>query len=818
MDDLRLAPEELYWRCDPAQFEFGTTRDLPHLEGTIGQDRALTAIDFGLGIRDSGFNLFILGEPGTGRSSTIKQILKTRARHRPVPDDWCYVHDFGEGTRPEYIRLPAGMGQEFKHDIDHLVERLGEELGNLFAGKEFEELKGQLAAAVEERKGELLGRLEGEVGAKGFILQRRVSGLLITPQRDGKPLSQEEFEALDAAEKARLEKEAAKLQGRIAEVMGALRRLDEELREQTVELEKKVLLYAISHLFEGLEEKYRSFARITEHLERCKRDIVNRIDELRPQKGLRLALPGMPQGGEEPSFARYRVNLLIDNHGGQGAPVVYEANPTYFNVFGRIEHIIQMGGAVTNFSMIKPGAIHRANGGYLILDCREVLFNIFTYEALKRCIRNREVKIEDIAEQFRLIATVSLRPQPIPLDCKIVLIGTPLFYYLLYELDPDFRKYFKVKVDFDHLMRNTWENVQQYALFIGARCSEEHLLHFAPEAVARVVEYAARLGGDQRHFSSSFIDIADLIREASHYGERDGSDRVAARHVELALEARTYRANRIEERLQELIDDGTLLIDTAGSAVGQVNGLSVYQSGDYSFGLPSRVTVRTFLGRGGMINIEREAKLSGPVHDKGVMILAGFFGERFGRDKPLVMSASICFEQSYAGVEGDSASSTELYGLLSSLAEVPVRQGIAVTGSVNQHGRIQPVGGINEKIEGFFAVCRTRGLTGEQGVIIPEGNRRSLMLKPEVVDAVRRGEFHLWAVSTIDQGLEILTGVPAGEREEDGTFPPESLNARIDLRLTAMAVTAARYGSLQEIAEGEEEAAGAEDEEEGDGS
>jgi lon-related putative ATP-dependent protease len=811
MDDLRLTPEELYWRCDPAQFEFTTTRDLPPLEGPIGQDRALTAIDFGLGIKAGGFNLFILGQPGTGRSSTIKKLLRNRAKSRPVPDDWCYVHDFAEGTRPEYIRLPAGAGVEFKKDVDHLVERLAEELPSIFESKEYEEQKNQIAAAFQEQKGTLLEQLEKEANAKGFVLQKRMSGFVILPVRKGEPLTQEEYEALSDKEKAKLEEAGGKLQGRINEVVHQLRKIDEELRDKTVEMEKKVLLYAIGHLFEGLEQKYRSFAQIIEHLQKCKRDIVNRLDELRPQKGLKLALPGMQAQQEEPSFSRYQVNLFIDNSTLDGAPVVYEGNPTYFNVFGRIEHIIQMGSAVTNFQMIKAGAIHRANGGYLILDCREVLFNIFTYEALKRCIRNREVKIEDFAEQFRLIATVSLKPQPIPLDCKVVLIGTPLFYYLLYAYDPDFRKYFKVKVDFDHMMSNTWENVQQFALFIGAKCSEENLLHFDPGAVARLVEYAARLSGDQKHFSSSFIDIADLIREAAFFAEKEAADRVVDRHVELALEARVYRSNRLEERLQELIDDGTILIDTCGAVTGQVNGLSVYQLGDFSFGKPSRVTVRTCLGRGGVINIEREAKLSGPIHDKGVMILGGFFGERYGRDKPLMVSASICFEQSYGGVEGDSASSTELYALLSSLAELPVSQGIAVTGSVNQHGQVQPIGGVNEKIEGFYATCKARGLTGDQGVIIPAANRKNLMLKPEVITAVRAGTFHIWAVSHVDQGIAILTGVPAGDRQEDGNWSEDSVNGRIDRRLHDLAEIASRYGESAvvevsaESEEGEEE-------------
>jgi lon-related putative ATP-dependent protease len=461
----------------------------------------------------------------------------------------------------------------------------------------------------------------------------------------------------------------------------------------------------------------------------------------------------------EPSFDCYQVNLLVDNSECEGAPVVYESSPTYFNLFGRIEHIIEMGSASTNFHMIKAGALHRANGGYLILDCRELLLSIFSYEALKRCIRNHEVKMEDMVEQYRLIATVSLKPQPIPLDCKIVLIGTPTLYYLLYEYDPDFRKYFKVKVDFDQVMKNTWEYVQQYALFIGCKCTEEKLRHFDPKAVAHTVEYAARLTDDQQRLSARFLQISDLVREASFYAEREAKELVEAKHVELAIEARIYRSNKLEEKIQDMIEEGSLLIDTEGAVVGQLNGLSAYQLGDYIFGKPSRVTARSYLGKEGVVNIEREAKLSGPIHDKGMMILSGFFGERYACDKPMTLSATICFEQSYGGVEGDSASSTELYALLSSLAALPLDQGIAVTGSVNQHGKVQPIGAVNEKIEGFYAVCKAKGLTCEQGVIIPEANRKNLMLKPEVITAVEEGHFHVWSIDRVNQRLLEMTRI-----------------------------------------------------------
>ncbi len=795
MDDYRLKPDVLCWRCDTTQFTFKTTGELPLLEGTIGQDRALTAIDFGLDIKDGGFNLFILGQPGTGRSSTIKKILENRSSGNPVPNDWCYLHDLEDGTHPLHIRLPAGKGREFKKDLDHLIERLAENIPKIFNSKEYEEQKKKIAVDYKSKHDALIEELEQEAKSKGFALRRAVNGLVMMPVRYNEPLSQQEYEALDDEAKAGIEKRGAELQERIDEVLRQVRALEEEMRQKITAMEKDILLFSIVHLFDELERKYAEFDTIIEHFARCKKDIIDRIDEVRPQKEPQVVLAGMKTQEEGTSFNRYRVNLLVDNSALAGAPVIYEANPTYFNLFGRIEHVIQMGNAMTNFEMIKAGALHRANGGYLILDCREVLFNIFSYEALKRCIRNREVKIEDMAEQFRLIATVTLKPQPIPLDCKIVLIGAPLFYYLLFQLDPDFRKFFKVKVDFDEMMTSCREHIQQYALFIGTKCSEEKLLHFDPAAVARTIEYAARLVEDQERLSCCFIDIADLIREASFYAEKQSADRVAEKHVGLAIEARIYRSNKVEERIQELIDDGTILVDTDGAVTGQVNGLTVYQLGDYSFGRPARVTVRTFLGNKGMVNIEREAKLSGPIHDKGVLILNGFFGQRYAQDKPLALSASICFEQVYSGVEGDSASSTELYGILSSLSGLPIKQGIAVTGSVNQHGQVQPIGGVNQKIEGFYTVCKFRGLTGEQGVIIPRTNQRNLMLKPEVVEAVAEGKFHIWSIATIDQGIEILTGVPAGELGENGAWPEGTINDLVDKRLRKFAETAQSFNS-----------------------
>ncbi|BCA80352.1 AAA family ATPase [Desulfuromonas sp. AOP6] len=798
MDTHRLAPEELTWRCDPAQFEFTTTRDISCLEGTIGQDRALTAIEFGLGISDGGFNIFILGEPGTGRSSTIKKMLKTRAADESVPDDWCYLYDFVDGAGPTHLRLPAGEGKELQKDVDSLVSRLAEEIPKIFESKEYEQHKNRLVAESQERHKKLFQTLEEKVNKEGFILQRTVSGLVLVPTQDGHPISQQEYEELSEKDREGLEKKGEVLQEQLNEVMRRVREIEKKLRAATEQMEKDVLMAAIGHLFDELEEKYGKYEKVREHFAHCKKDILEHIEAFRPSQGPQIMLPGMKGNDQESVIERYRVNLFVDNSEQKGSPVVYEANPTYFNLFGRIEHIIHMGNASTNFTMVKAGAIHRANGGYLILDCREVLINLFSYEALKRCIRNKEVKIEDLMEQYRLISTVSLKPQPIPLDCKIILIGTPMLYYLLYQLDPDFRKLFKVKADFDRMMKNTWENVQQYASFVATHCRDEKLLPFKPAGVARLVEYSARLIEDQNRLSSRFIDLADILREASFYAGQQGSPTVDGSHVQLAVDAKVYRSNKTEERLQEFIEDGTILVDTEGEVVGQVNGLSVYLLGDYSFGKPSRLTVRTYLGKGGVVNIEREVKLSGPIHDKGVLILTGFFGDRFAQDKPLSFAASIGFEQSYAGVEGDSASSAELYGLLSSLSRLPIRQGIAVTGSVNQRGQIQPIGGVNEKIEGFFAVCKAKGLTGEQGVVIPVQNRKNLMLHEEVINAVSEGEFNIWSVSTIDEGIEILTGVPAGELQEDGSWLEGTVNYLVDKRLRDMAENLRRFSTSKD--------------------
>lgn len=798
MEQYRLATQELTWRCDPAQFEFSSTEELKCPDETIGQDRALTAIEFGLSIDSSGFNVFILGDPGTGRSSTIKRILERRAPDEPVPDDWCYVHDFRDGDRPSWIRLPAGLGKALQTDMAELIGHFGEAIPKVFESKEYEQAKSAIASESQEKNKKLVQALEERVNADGFLLQRTVGGLVLVPVRNGEPLSQQEFAELSEEERNTYESKGSELQLLLNDTLRQIVELEKEMRAATLEMEKKLLDTALAHLFEDLEKTYEGHERVLAHFANTRQDLLGRVEEFRPGGGPQIALPGGRMARQEPSFERYQINLLVDNSELKGAPIIYESNPTYFDLFGRIEHIIQMGNATTNFTMIKSGALHRANGGYLILDCREVLINLFSYEALKRCLRNQVIKIEDMTEQYRLIATVALKPEPIPLQCKVILIGIPLFYYLLYQLDHDFRKLFKVKADFNGMMKNTWENVHQYAQFVATQCRKEELLPFAPDGVSRVVEHAARLIEDKKRLSCRFIDLTDLIREASFYARQQDAVLVNADHVALAVEAKVYRSNKIEDLIQENIEEGRILVDTDGAVVGQVNGLSVYLMGDYSFGKPSRITARTFLGKGGVINIEREAKLSGPIYDKAMMILAGLMGDRFAQDKPLTLSASICFEQSYGGVEGDSASAAEFFAIMSSLADTPLQQGIAVTGSVNQRGQLQPIGGVNEKIEGFFAVCKAQGLTGRQGVVIPVQNVQNLVLKQEVIDAVEQGRFSIWAVSHVDEGLEILTGMPVGQRLDDGRWPEGSVNDLVNQRLLKMAETVRTFGRSEE--------------------
>jgi lon-related putative ATP-dependent protease len=800
IDNCKVPLEKLRWVCDEDQLDFTTTAEIPELEGAIGQERALKSIDFGLGMEMDGFNLFLAGETGTGRSSTIKNLLKKRARTEPAPYDWCYVYNFKSPDKPLSLALSAGKGSELAGDMKELLDAVRGVIPKALDSKEYETNKTTLMEGYQEANASLFTKLEKEAEEKGFALQRTVSGLVMVPQKEGRNYTQEEYDALNDEERHKIDETGKGLTEKLNDVLRVVRENEKATKEMLAQLDRSLGLAAVGHHIDPLKEKYAAFPKVTGYLEEVQEDILLNLEDFKDQGQPQPSpVPGLRLPRQEPSFERYAVNVLVDNKDIEGAPVVFEANPTYNNLFGRIEHVMQMGGvATTNFTLVKPGALHRANGGYLIVDAREVLINPFSWDSLKRCIKNSEIKIEDVLEQYRFMAIASLKPEPVPLQAKIIMIGAQWIYYLLFYMEPDYRKLFKVKADFDSHIARTSEIIKDYALFVANHCKDEKLLPFDRSGVAALLEHSARLVEDQHKLSCQFMEISDLIREASYWAGKENSPIVTREFVKRAIEEEVYRNNRIEERIQEMIDEGTIMVDTAGDEVGQINGLSVISLGDYMFGRPSRLTVRVYMGRGGMVNIEREVKLSGPLHDKGVLILTGYLGGKYAHDKPLSFSASICFEQSYEGVEGDSASSTELYALLSALSGVPLKQGIAVTGSVNQLGRVQPIGGVNYKIEGFYAVCKARGLTGEQGVMIPETNVRHLMLKDEVVEAVRAGRFHIWSVSTIDQGIEILTGVPAGERGADGSYPEGTINYLVDKRLQAFGENLRKFSASHE--------------------
>lgn len=782
-----IPTDKLRWNCDPELLGFETTEELPDFSDAIGQKRALRSIDFGLGIDGPGFNLYVSGETGTGRNTTIASLLNKRAKSEPKPHDWVYVNNFKDVDSAISLDLPAGMGSDLAVDMKELIEAFRKDIPKALESSEYENRKSELLENYQSATNDLFQELEKASEKLGFALQRTVSGLVIVPQKAGRNYTQEEYDALNEKKRQKLDKQGKELTERLNDVLRQVREQEKITKDSLSQADRELGMSCLGHRLDPLREKYAGLEKVLSYLDSVQEDVLNTLDDFKPQSP-QPQIPGIKMPRQEPTFDRYQVNVLVDNKDTNGAPVVFESNPTYNNLFGRIEHVMQYGGvAVTDFSMIRAGALHRANGGYLVIDAREVLINPFVWDSLKRCIRNNEIRIEDVLEQYRFMSMVSLKPEPVQMRSKIVLIGTPWIYYLLFHLDPDYRKFFKVKAEFDSSVARTPEIIRDYSLFVASHCRREGLLPFNKSGVAALLEHTARMADDQNKLSSQFMEIADFVREISFWASKAGRPVIEGDDVRAAAEENLYRVNRIEERMQELYDDGTLMVDTDGSVVGQINGLSVIDLGDHTFGRPTRITASVYTGQAGMVNIEREVKLSGPIHDKGVLILTGYLGGLFATERPLSLSASICFEQSYDGIEGDSASSTELYALLSALSEVPIKQGIAVTGSVNQRGFVQPIGGVNHKIEGFYAVCRAQGLTGRQGVMIPKTNERNLMLHEDVIQAVSSGQFHIWSIETIEQGIEILTGVKAGVRGKNGKFQKGSIFQRADERLKIMA-------------------------------
>ncbi len=791
-----LAPQDLFRKCDLGGLAFATTDDLEDLDGLLGQPRAVEAMEFGIGIEREGYNIFAFGPDGTGKHSAVRQMLERHAGERPRPPDLCYVHNFEQPHEPRLLELPAGSGRRLRRAMEHVVEELGSALQAALDSEEYQTRRQQLDKDLEERQERMIAELGREAAGADLALVQTPVGILFAPRRGEKVLSAEQLLELPEEDRRRIERDVDRLKEKLGKVLRQFSRWKREKREGIRELNQEVSRFAVGPLLEEIREAFADLEPVLDYLDQVAKDIVENAERLTGQREQGpQEVVGAVLGQETPEslYRRYNVNLLVDHGETAGAPVVYEDNPTYQNLVGRVEHVARMGTLVTDFSLIKPGALHRANGGYLLLDALKLLRHPFAWEGLKRTLRAGRIKIEGLAEALSLISTYSLLPEPAALSVKIVLFGDRMVYYLLSHLDPDFGELFKVGADFAEELDWSAGNAELYARLVAKLAREKRLRPFDRSGVARVIEQGAREVSDARKLSLYMGRILDLMREADHCAGRAERETVTGADVQQAIDGRIFRSDRLRERVQEEIRRGTLLVDTDGAKVGQVNGLSVHQFHDFGFGRPSRITARVRLGKGEVVDIEREVELAGPIHSKGVLILAGFLGARFAAERPLALSASLVFEQSYGGVEGDSASAAELYALLSAISGVPLKQSLAVTGSVNQRGEVQAIGGVNEKIEGFFDVCAARGLTGEQGVLIPVSNVEHLMLRADVIEAVAAGKFHVYPVTSVDEGIELLTDVAAGEVEADGKYPEGTVNAQVEARLTALAARAREY-------------------------
>ena len=801
-----LTADQLRRACAPADLSFQSTDELEQLNEIIGQERATRAIEFGLDIPSYGYNIYALGPSGAGKTTTIAKYLERKAAEQPVPNDWGYVNNFVRPDEPLALRLPPGGGRELRDRFDALLDELEAQLPKAFESENYEQHRKEMVEELEQRRRQVLEDMDTFAHERGFAIVQMPMGLLFAPLIDGKAATPEQFEQLPVDQQKAYQAKEPELRTEMERSLRELKILSDEAASRLQNLDREIAAATVGPGFDELQADYATWDEVVEYLAAVREHISQNVEQYKSGAGAEEEQPdpaALLLGPPESLFEHYRINVVVDHGGETRAPVVVETNPTYYNLLGRIEQEAQFGALVTNYSLIKGGSLLQANGGYLVVDARALLRQPLAYEALKRSLRHQQVKIEELGAQLSMIATTSLSLEPIPLAVKVILIGDPYTYYLLYAYDEEFQKLFKVRADFASQMDWTAENMVKVARFIRTRCAEEALPPFDPSGVAKVIEYSGRLVEDQRKLTTRFAHVADIVREAAYWASTAAKNAkpplaeplfVTGQDVQRAIDERRYRSSLVEERVREAIVNDTVLIDVAGATVGQVNGLAVLALGDTMFGKPSRITAKTFLGQSGVVNIEREAKLSGKVHDKGMLIISGYLGGKYAQDKPLSLSATLAFEQSYDGVDGDSASSTEVYALLSSLARLPIQQGIAVTGSVNQHGQIQAIGGATAKIEGFFDVCREKGLTGQQGVILPAANVQTLMLREDVVEAVAAGQFHIYPVSTIDEGIAILTGLPAGQRGPDGRFTEGTVNRRVDDALRDLAVRFRNFG------------------------
>ena len=777
----KLKSDELYKKCDPHKFEFTTTAELEERLSALGQDRALSAVELGINIKSKGYNLFCLGPEGTGKTSLVKRILVKEAKERPTPKDWVYVYNFEEPHKPIAISFPAGEASEFAKDIDKLIEEFSSSIPAVLDSDEYKAALSIIREKYKQKKEEYIRLLQKKAKGKSVSLLHMPVGLVVAPVKNGEVLSPEAFDELPEDEKKSLIDDLNMMQEEIENAAQDLPEWEDKQRHESGLLREKFIKVAVKNPIDSLRHKYKGHKQVGDFLKAVQKNIIENIEDFLPNGGSEngnqgegedalTALLSRMNKQEEDKFAKFKVNVVVKNEPGSGAPIVHLDHPTQGNLVGKVERLQQYGALLTDFTLIKAGALHRANGGFLLIDARKLLLQPYAWDSLKRALASKTIKIETPGEETSF-TTISLDPMPIPLDVKVILTGDEDLYEVLSERDPDFSDYFKVEADFGVLMDRTEENELEYAKLIGSLSKKKKLRSLNRQAVAKVIEYSSRLAEDSEKLTAHIASIGDLLREADYWARKSKANQIGKNHIEQAIDAQIYRSDRIKQAMLEQIDKGTILIDVEGERVGQINGLVVYNFSRNSFGKPSRITTQVRLGKGEFINIEREVEMSGPIHSKGVLILQSLIANRFAKESPLSLSASIVFEQSYGGVDGDSASSTEYYCLLSAIANLPIKQNIAVTGSINQFGEIQPIGGANEKIEGFFDVCNHRGLTGNQGVIIPRTNVKDLMLREDVLAAVDEGRFHIWAVDTVDDGIEILTGIPAGKPGKNGEYP-----------------------------------------------
>lgn len=766
---LELSAGSLYAPCDPKTLSFKTTSDLPDLQDVIGQPRAIRALQLGSEMGGPGYNIFVLGLPGSGRSTLSREYLERQACQEPAPDDWCYVNNFEDPLRPIYLRLACGEGCEFRRKVVDLIKHFASEIPRRFESEEYIHERDQVVGAIKQEQEQIFSRLQELVEKHNFIIARTSSGFFLAPAVQGQPIKPEDVEKLTLEQREALRGIEAMLSGEVEKTMLAMRSLEKAAAEKLEQINSQTVTFLIAPAIEELKAMFDVNEDVKRFLDALQADIIaNSAMFLPTQEG---------QSSERRGWAsRYEVNVLVDNSGCTGAPVIVENYPSYNNLLGRIDHEMILGASRTDFTMIRPGALHRANGGYLVLPARDVLTNPYAWEGLKRVLRDQELRIVELANQLGVLSTTTLEPEPIPLRVKILLVGTPSLYYTLRAYDEDFAKLFKVRAEFATIMERNPENEREYGLFVNSVLQEYNLPPFKAEAVARVIEYSTRLAEDQSKLSTRFGKIADLVREAAYWAGTKKHRTVTVGDVQQSIDEAVFRSNLYEERIQEVIEQDTLMIDVRGTAVGQINALSVYSLGDYEFGRPTRVTAVAYPGKTGVVDIERQAKLGGALHTKGVLILNGYINHNYRLEQPLSLSASLTFEQTYDEVQGDSASAAELLAILSAISGVALRQDRAITGSINQPGKMQAIGGVNQKIEGFYAVCKAKKLSGEQGVIIPKANQRHLMLKHEVIQAVEAGRFHIWTIETVEDAIPLLTDVQVGKRQPNGEYSAGTFN------------------------------------------